>query len=120
LGVKEYIQFLGYIPNEQIADYYSNSDIFVSPLTGNSLREAALFGLPIVAYEMDWVVGIFQHNENILFAKPGDPQDMAQQVIRLLKEPELAVHIGQKGRELALRTWGDKNIKEELARSFEK
>ena len=119
LGVKEYILFLGYLPNEQIADYYHNSDVFVSPLTGNSLREAALFGLPIVAYEMDWVVEMFRHNENILFAKPGNPQDMAQQVIRLLKEPELAFRIGQKARELALKTLGDANIKEELARSFE-
>lgn len=119
LGVKEYIQFLGYLPNEQIADYYNHSDIFVSPLTGNSLREAALFSLPIVAYEMDWVVGMFRHDENILFAKPGNPQDMGQQVMRLLKEPELAIRIGQKARELALKTWGDVNIKEDLARSFE-
>ena len=119
LGVKDYVKFLGYLPNECITDYYSEADIFVSPLTGNSLREAALFGLPIVAYEMDWVVGMFQHNENILFAKPGDPQDMAQQVIRLLKEPELAIRIGQNVRELVLKTLGEANIKEELARSFE-
>jgi glycosyltransferase involved in cell wall biosynthesis len=119
LGVKEYIQFLGYLPNEHIVDYYNNSDIFVSPLTGNSLREAALVGLPIVAYEMDWVVGVFQHNKNILFAKPGNPQDMAQQVIRLLIEPELAIRIGQNSRELARKTWGEVNLKEELARSFE-
>jgi len=119
LRVNGYIQFLGYIPNDQIADYYKNSDIFLSPLTGNSLREAALFGLPIVAYEIDWIVGMFEHDENILFAKPGDPQDMAKQVIRLLKEPELAIRIGQKARELAWKTWGYTNIKEELARSFE-
>ena len=118
-GVKEYIKFVGYLPVEEIADYYSRSDIFLSPLTGNSLREAALFGLPIVAYEMDWVVGVFQHNKNILFAKPGNPQDMAQQVIRLLKEPELAIRIGQSSRELAQKTWGEANLKEELARSFE-
>jgi glycosyltransferase involved in cell wall biosynthesis len=119
LGVKESIQFLGYLPNDQIANYYNESDIFVSPLTGNSLREAALFGLPIVAYEMDWVVEMFQHNENILFAKAGDPQDMAGQVIRLLKEPELAIRIGHKAKELAWQTWGDVNMEEELARSFE-
>jgi glycosyltransferase involved in cell wall biosynthesis len=119
LGVKEHLQLMGYMPNEHIASYYSTSDIFVSPLTGSSLREAALFGLPIVAYEMDWVVGMFRHNENILFAKPEDPRDMAQQVLRLLNEPELAVRIGQNARELVLKTWGDTNMKEELARSFE-
>jgi glycosyltransferase involved in cell wall biosynthesis len=119
LGVRENIKFIGYIPNEQIASYYYNSDVFVSPLTGSSLREAALFGLPIVAYEMDWVVEMFQHNENILFAKPGNPQDMAGQVIRLLKEPELAIRIGQKAKELAWKKWGNVNMKEELARSFE-
>lgn len=119
LGVMEYIRFVGYLPNEEIADYYLTADIYVSPLTGNSLREAALFGLPIVAYEMDWVVEMFKHNENILFAKPGDPQDMAQQVMRLLKERELAIQIGQRAREFAWRAWGTVNIKEELARSFE-
>jgi glycosyltransferase involved in cell wall biosynthesis len=119
LGVKEHIQLTGYMPNEQIVSYYSHADIFVSPLTGSSLREAALFGLPIVAYEMDWVVGTFQHDENILFAKPGNPRDMAQQVVRLLKEPELAHRIGQKAKELAWKTWGDVNIKEALASSFE-
>lgn len=119
LGVKEYVKFLGYLPNEHIADYYSQADIFVSPLTGNSLREAALFGLPIVAYEMDWVVEMFKHNENILFAKPGDPQDLAQQVMRLLLEADLGLRIGQRARELAWRAWGNVNIKEELACSFE-
>jgi len=119
LGVEDSIKFIGYLPNEQLADYYSEADIFVSPLTGNSLREAALFGLPIVAYEMDWVVGMFRHNKNILFAKPGDPRDMAQQVIRLLRDPELAIHIGQNTREFAWKTWGDTNIEEELAHSFE-
>jgi len=119
LGVKENVTFLGYLPNEHIADYYSDADVFVSPLTGNSLREAALFGLPIVAYEMDWVVGMFQHNKNILFAKPGSPQEMAQQVIRLLREPELADRIGQRAREIVLKTCGHTNIKEDLTRCFE-
>jgi glycosyltransferase involved in cell wall biosynthesis len=118
-GVTEHVQFIGYLPHNQIANYYSKADIFVSPLTGNSLREAALFGLPIVAYEMDWVVQMFKHNENILFAEPGNPQDMARQVIRLLKEPDLAARVGRKARELAWRVWGNTNIKDELARSFE-
>lgn len=119
LGVRENIKFIGYLPNEQIASYYFSSDVFVSPLTGSSLREAALFGLPIVAYEMDWVVETFRHNENILFAKPGNPHDMAQQVIRLLKEPGLAIRIGQKAKRLAWKTWGEVDIKEALAHSFE-
>jgi glycosyltransferase involved in cell wall biosynthesis len=119
LGVKEYIRFVGFLPNEELADYYNQSDIFVSPLTGNSLREAALFALPIVAYEMDWVIGVFQHDENILFAEPGNPKDMGQQVIRLFKEPELAFHIGQRAKELAWKIWGESNIKKELAQSFE-
>ena len=119
LGVKEHVTFIGYLPSDQIANYYNKADIFVSPLTGNSLREAALFGLPIVAYEMDWVVQLFKHNEDILFAEPGNPQDMARQVIRLLKEPDLAARVGGNARELAWRAWGNTGIKEELARSFE-
>lgn len=52
LEIKSYVRFLGGVPHDQIAKYFSISNIFLSlyELTnlGNPLLEAMCFGLPII------------------------------------------------------------------------
>ena len=58
------VRLLGFISNGDLPKYFMKSDVFVSPLTGNSLREAAYCGLPIVAYNIDWIKGFLTHKLN--------------------------------------------------------
>lgn len=81
------VVFYGRIPLEELPKFYKQATIFVSPLTGSSLREAAICKTPIVAYDIDWVSS-FKSGEKLLLAKK-DPKDLAKKVKELLDDKVL-------------------------------
>lgn len=119
LEVDQMVDFLGVIPNHNLPQYLYASDIYVSPLTGTSLREAALCGLPIIAYDMDWISGLLQHEETALLVRPGDYEEMGQQVLRLFHDGKLKKKLSVNIREFAWNMWSPNGLEESLAKIFE-
>lgn len=115
LGVSRDIEFAGARPNEAIAEELSQSDAFVSPLTGNSLREAALVGLPIIAYERDWVVGMLKHDETALLVTSRDVEGLARAVIRLAEDMDLRCKLSHNVLALAEDLWTPEGLQSSLA-----
>lgn len=118
LGVRDKIDFLGLKPNSELVRYYKEADVFVSPLTGSSLREAALCKLPVVAYNIDWVKGLLVHEENALLVEKGDVEGMARQVKRVLLEKELARSVAEALYGCALKKWDISRIAIGLEQAF--
>jgi glycosyltransferase involved in cell wall biosynthesis len=118
LEVQGAVKFIGVIPNHQLPDYLCKAKAFVSPLTGTSLREAALCGLPIVAYNMDWVEGLFKHEETALLVSPGDYEGLARQVVRLSADEKLCKQLSANVKDLAWRLWTPRGIRESLQQAF--
>lgn len=114
-GVGEMVIFLGALPNEDIPKQLMGADVFVSPLTGTSLREAALCGLPIVAYERDWLSGLLRHEETALLVPSRDVEGMARQVRRLLENPDLSARLANASHQLAERLWSVDAVATSLA-----
>jgi glycosyltransferase involved in cell wall biosynthesis len=118
LGVLDSVIFAGALPNEELPKYLSEADVYLSPMTGTSLREAALCGLPIVAYDIDWVHGFLKHDENALLVPRGDYQEMARQVLRLAEDSELRLRLSNNIKELALSLWSPSALKSSLEEVF--
>lgn len=89
LGVADRIEWLGCVDASELPSVYARADIFVSTLTGTSLREAGLTRLPVVAYSMDWVKLVLRHEETALMARPRDAVDLAAQVARMIRDDAL-------------------------------
>jgi len=118
LGLDGKVKFIDYIRNESAVDLYLNADIYVSPFTGTSLREAALCGVPVIAYEADWVKGFFKHEENALLVPPRDINIFASEVIRLAEDDDLRARIAGNVERLAWDMWSDEDIKSSLSELF--
>lgn len=118
LSVEDCIRFVGRVRNEDLPNYLLSGFAFVSPLTGLSLIEAALCGLPIVAYEMDWVRGGLKHEETALLVPPGNFEEMARQVLRLVNDEGLRNRLSQNVRNLAWRNWSPEGLRESLHHAF--
>jgi glycosyltransferase involved in cell wall biosynthesis len=118
LGVEEMIEFVGSVPNEDLPEYLLRAKIFISTLTGTSLREAALCGLPIIAYNADWIRGILKHEETALLVPLGDFEKMAHEVIRLISDEKLRNRLSHNIKELAWRLWSPQSIYESLCQVF--
>lgn len=118
LGVRKVVRFVGTVPSSELPEHLLKSDIFVSPFTGTSLREASLCGLAIVAYEMEWVHGVFNHEETALLVRPRDFDGMAKQVIRLVNDRELRRKLSRNVRKMAWTFWSPQTLEASLRRTF--
>ena len=104
LGIADRVIFCGWIPHEQIADYYAAADVFVFPSTADAmgmvLVEAMSLGLPCVAVAkygprelvIDGVTG---------FLVPFSEQAFADAVGHLLDNQPLCRRMGQAARQRA-------------------
>lgn len=117
-NVQDIVDFLEYVPNGLLPKYYFESDIFVSPLTGSSLREAGLCGVPIIAYKMDWVVDLLEDEVHYLAVKPCDFKDLARQVLRLATNGELRNNTAAQIKKLSWKLWSNEGVEDALTNLF--
>jgi glycosyltransferase involved in cell wall biosynthesis len=63
--------------------------------------EAGAAGLPVVAGRAAGALDAVGHDESGLLVDPNDPRDVADAILRLLTDPELAARLGRGGQERA-------------------
>ena len=105
MGLKEYIDFPGFLDQEAKAhtgdlhDIYINTNMIENmPVT---LIEMAAMGLPIVATDVGGIPDLITNNETGLLVPNNDDQSMADAVFTLLKNPNIAKHLSRNGRKMA-------------------
>lgn len=95
------IDVLGYVPEEKINELWLKSHIFAMPSRkegfGIVYAEAMRFGLPVIASVHDAGAEVNLHGQtgfNVNLDRPGELED---QIITLLRNPDLAHSLGQAG-----------------------
>jgi len=120
LNVADVIEFKEYVANAELPDLLFSADIFVSPSTGHAFREASICGLPIVAYDIDWIQGFLTHKENFYGISNIDYNAFAEGIIALCLDDELKNHIKKHIKNFAFTYWSPENVKESLETIFSK
>jgi len=104
LKIGNYVTFLGYFPDEKLPDLYAASDIFVLPALYENfpfaILEAQSTGLPVISTKVGGIPEFLTNNKNGLLVEPGDPEQLAQGIMILLQDSELAEEFGRRGRRL--------------------
>jgi glycosyltransferase involved in cell wall biosynthesis len=118
-GLGESIVFAGFLPAREVAKCLARSDIFVSPYTGTSVREAAMAGLAIVAYRLGGIDELFSEGENCLLATAGDRRGMARLVADLIDAPRRRREMGAKARSMARGLWSTAALSQSLKDAFD-
>jgi glycosyltransferase involved in cell wall biosynthesis len=99
------VKFPGHLSDEEVAAYLSTADVGVAPdpatamndkSTMNKIFEYMAFGLPIVLYDL--TEGRRAAAEAALYARPGDTEDFAQKILRILDSESLRHELGARGR----------------------
>jgi glycosyltransferase involved in cell wall biosynthesis len=100
LGVEEFVDFLGF--REDARQLLHALDVFVVPSRHEglpvALLEAMALGRPVVATSVGGIREVVQDEENGLLVPPEDPGALADAVVRLLLEGELAGGLGAAAR----------------------
>ncbi len=119
LNVSHCINFLGFMSNGDLPDHLMRSDVLVSPLTGGSLREAALCGLPIIAYDIDWIQDLPEKENAFILVPGGDYRALADAVLLLNNDTAMRRRLSENVESLAWKLWSPSRIRGSLQTIFE-
>jgi phosphatidylinositol alpha-1,6-mannosyltransferase len=119
-GLESAVELVGPIRSDQLAERYRSCAAYVMPVRtvrdaagerfegfGIVYLEAALHARPVVATRAGGVPEAVVDGETGLLVEAGDVEALAAAILRILREPELAKRLGERGRErvLASFTW---------------
>src|SRR5687768_9304255 len=106
LGVGDRIQWLGQLPQPQLASLYQRATALVVPSTDEGLGlvavEAQLCETPVVAYESGGLTDTVQHDRTGVLVPPGDVDALAGALDGLFDRPDRGADLGRAGRMVAL------------------
>jgi glycosyltransferase involved in cell wall biosynthesis len=116
-----FVFILGVKPLAETLHLYRIADVVAFPVVGPEgqgrvLLEAMSLARPVVASRAFGIPETVLDGESGLLVERGDPQALADALIRVLKDPELACRLGNRGRELLLERFNpDRILQEHLA-----
>lgn len=93
LGVGDSVEFLGGVPYQVVPRYLSQAKIVLSYFSGLVLLEAAAMRKPIITTRNKWAKDAL--GNNTLFVSMRGPEETANAIIRLLKNPDERVRIAK-------------------------
>ncbi|MDI7275270.1 MAG: glycosyltransferase family 4 protein [Anaerolineae bacterium] len=100
------VRFLGFVPTEDKPRCFRSCDVFCAPSVGFEsfgivLLEAMATGRPVVASSIPGYRTVLTHGREGLLVEPGDPESLAEALVRLLEDPDLRQRMGACGQESA-------------------
>ena len=105
-GLASQIHFAGTRPHKDVLEFLFVADVFVFPSESeglpNSVIEACLAGLPIVACDIPGVCDAVEHGSTAILVPCRDPKGIAAGIEQLFDDASLRTSLGNKAREQAL------------------
>jgi glycosyltransferase involved in cell wall biosynthesis len=93
LGVADEVEFVGFIPDERLDDWFADLDVFVLPSLTEGLPftvlEAMRAGRPVVATRVGGVPEVVVDGVTGLLAEPANERSLADSIGQLAADPDL-------------------------------
>lgn len=96
------INFVGYVNNEELKNYYRNCDLFVAPSLYESFGliylEAMVWGKPVIGCDVGGIPDIVSDGKDGILVQPDDEKSLANAIIALLLDCDRRIVMGKDGR----------------------
>ena len=121
--LEDYIDFLPYIPDNDIPSYYTEADIFILPSIVDENRDTEGLGVvfleanacatPVIGSRVGGIVDVIRDGINGYFVEQKNAQDLAEKIAKLVDSKSLRFELGQKGEKRVRKHFNwDTNAKE--------
>jgi len=106
LDIDDSVEFVGFVPNEQIFDFLAQHHIMMMPSVmesesfGVAVLEASAAARPTIASRVGGVPEVLEHDHNGLLVTPNDVFELAAAIVELADDRERCERLGQQGRQL--------------------
>jgi glycosyltransferase involved in cell wall biosynthesis len=105
LGITQAVRFLGY--RQDIATLIGMSNVIAMPSLREGLPyvllEALALARPVVGTKVRGIPEVIKHGETGFLVPPKDSEALAEAIIQVLRNPEEAARLGERGRKLVSR-----------------
>ncbi|WP_425806330.1 glycosyltransferase [Desulfitobacterium sp. Sab5] len=109
LGIDQYVEWLGAMPNSKIAQFYRDLDVVVVPSRQESFGVTAVEGSacarPIIASRVGGLPEVVIDRETGIMVEKENVSELTQAMKYFMDHPEERVRMGQAGREFVLRNY---------------
>ncbi len=103
LRISGSVKLVGHVSPEEVPDYLSSCDLYVSPTSiesfGMAVLEAAAYGLPVVTTQVGYAARLVVNGQTGYTVPPNDKNALAEAMDRILKNPEQRSAMGKRMRE---------------------
>ena len=97
------VSFGGAVPHREIARFYDDADIFVNGSSLDnfpvSILEAFACGTPVITTAPEGMSYLVEHERTGLLSEVGDAKALAENVLRLLRNPDLSLRLARNAHE---------------------
>ncbi len=116
LGLEENVEFVGFIPDGKIVQYYNRSDLFILPSIsaeqegfGMVLLEAMACGKPVISTDIVGVAKDLMEDGAGIIVERRDARGLAEAILYILQNKDRAGMMGSAGRRLVKEkySWGE-------------
>lgn len=115
LGLIKRVKFTGGLCDEDLLNEYAKCSVFVLPSLEESqglvLLEAMATGKPILATNVGGIPYIVKNNKTGFLVEYGSVEELAEKIMKLLKDKELRRKMGEEGKERAKLFSSEENAK---------
>lgn len=122
-GFRKYVHFLGYVSAEDVPRYLYHCDVFVAPSLyesfGQVYIEAMSYEKPVVGCKTGGVPEVVEDRKTGLLVEPDNPAQLADAVIRLLKDKDYAITMGIAGRRSVEEKFTREKMTEKTLKAYE-
>jgi Glycosyltransferase len=105
LGLEENVEFVGFIPDDKIVQYYNRCDLFVLPSIsaeqegfGMVLLEAMACGKPVISTDIVGVAKDLKERGAGIIVECRDAKGLAEAILHILQNKDRATKMGAAGR----------------------
>jgi mannosylfructose-phosphate synthase len=124
LGMTEHVKWIGYVADEEMADYYRAPGVFALPSRyepfGMTAIEAMACGSPVVATVHGGLHEAVEFGTHALYADPKQPGEFAAMLGMPLRYPRLRERLSLEGARFARRQFGWTGIARRTLAVFER
>jgi glycosyltransferase involved in cell wall biosynthesis len=118
LKLERNVNFAGRVTDEELVCFYNMCDVFVMPSLHEGFPtvccEALSCEKPVITSNRPSMNEIFTPNSQVILVNPLDHTEIAEAIIKVLEDVELARHLGGIGREFVVRNFSHTARKERL------
>jgi glycosyltransferase involved in cell wall biosynthesis len=128
LGLTAVAQWLGTKPHEAVLAHFQTADIFVLGCEvasngdrdgiPNVLLESMAMGVPVVATDVSGIPELVESGQTGLLVPPGQPDRLAEAMLRMLTDPELRARVIPAAAERVARDFDNQVLIQDLAAVF--